>query len=241
MPILKIVVTLFLIWRVLRYLHRRGSAAKAQAVLTGRRRWALQFAHPYVEANGVTGFDLVVATLGDEGRAASRAALLHQMALRIDASDDDVRAHLARVFETRWFRADLHALGADDAPHAALAFACARMAFLARLAMVLGWAEPDVAWRVLLLNAQRAQDCFSGWDDFGRAFLAGRRQWVAGFRADPLGVSFDEAALQRWLAPGSGAWHGAGWPAEPSFDPRVVADPGTDPDRAVGAGSRQAG
>nr|WP_241022249.1 DUF1266 domain-containing protein [Burkholderia sp. Ac-20353] len=34
------------------------------------------------------------------------------------------------------------------------------------------------------MNAQRAQDCFGSWEDFSRAFVAGRRQWVAGFRAD---------------------------------------------------------
>ena len=116
------------------------------------------------------------------------------------------------MLETQWFRADLHALRPTDDPRAALAFACARMAFLARVAMLMGWTEPDTAWRVLLLNAQRAH-CFDSWTDFGHAYVAGRRQWVAGFRADPFGKAFDDATLG-WLAPGGGAWgrrRGRGW------------------------------
>ncbi|MGT2492936.1 hypothetical protein ACU4GD_26740 [Cupriavidus basilensis] len=55
---------------------------------------------------------------------------------------------------------------------------------------------------MLLLNAQRAQDLLcKAREEFGLAFIAGRRQWVAAFRADPMGKTFDEASLHRLLAP----------------------------------------
>ncbi|WP_367189508.1 DUF1266 domain-containing protein [Burkholderia sp. Ed8] len=218
---LKLIVALFILWRIVRYLRRRGRARAS--VLSARKHWALLLAHPYVEATEFSRFsDADASRVGDDTRRFLRAQMLHQMELRTDATDDDARAHLARVLETQWFRADLHALHADDEPRAALAFACARMAFFARAAMLMGWAEPDVAWRVLLLNAQRAQDCFDGWEDFGRAYVAGRKQWVTAFRADPLGRAVDEAAVQRWLAPADGAWGRAAWPGLATFDPEPV-------------------
>lgn len=226
MPILKTLVLLFLIWRLLRYLTR-GRRRPAPDPLTDRRFWALQFAHPYVDATEFGEFDGDVAMgINDHTVKLVRAALLHQMVLRTDASDADVRAHLARMFDAQWFRADLHALQPGDDPHAALAFACARMAFLARLAMLMEWTDELAAWRMLLLNAQRAQDCFANWEEFGRAFVAGRRQWVAGFRADSLGASFDEASLQRWLAPDEGAWAKAGWLPDPCFSPNEIVHRG---------------
>ena len=144
-----------MLWRIVRYFRRRGGRYSA---LPARKHWALLLAHPYVEATGFSGFDDAdTSHLNDTSRKFLRAQMLHQMELRTDATDDDARAHLARVLETQWFRADLHALRPTDDPRAALAFACARMAFLARVAMLMGWTEPDTAWRVLLLNAQRAR------------------------------------------------------------------------------------
>ncbi|WP_235777308.1 DUF1266 domain-containing protein [Pseudomonas piscis] len=63
-----------------------------------------------------------------------------------------------------------------------------RSAFFARCATLMGWLEADSGWRIMLLNAQRAQDCFDSWEDFGQAFMQGRRQWVAAFRADAWGA-----------------------------------------------------
>ncbi|MBF3411151.1 DUF1266 domain-containing protein [Burkholderia pseudomallei] len=182
--------------------------------LPARRRWALALALPFAGATRFGSFYVSAElTLTDAMRARFRPQLLHQMGLRTDASGDDARAHLARTLEAQWFRADLHELLPTDDPHAALAFACARTAFLVRMAMLMGRVEPQVAWRVLLLNAQRAQDCFASWEDFGRAFIEWRRQWVAAFRADPFGKVFDEQTLAGWLSSrnrGGAAFRGRG-------------------------------
>lgn len=192
--------------------------------LPARRRWALALAQPFAAATRFGTFyvsaDLV---LTDAMRARFRPQLLHQMGLRTDASGDDARAHLAGTLEAHWFRADLHELLPTDDPRAALAFACARTAFLVRMTMLMGWVEPQVAWRVLLLNAQRAQDCFASWEDFGRAFIEGRRQWVAAFRADPFGKPFDEQALDGWLTSRNRGWRSLPWPGHAAFSPVPAA------------------
>ena len=214
---LKILLAVVVLWRVVRYFR----PAK-QAAFTPRKHWALALAQPMVEATGLTGFMSPATTaLNEETRKLFRTPLLHQMELRPTTSDDEVRAHLSRVLEAQWFRADLHALQPTDDPRAALAFACVRMAFLVRNAMLMGWADPMVAWRVLLLNAQRAQDCFAGWEDFGHAFIAGRRQWVAAFRADPLGSGFDAYHVRQLLSL-DGAWAGLPWPGEPALSPSAA-------------------
>lgn len=84
-----------------------------------------------------------------------------------------------------------------------------------------GVGRPDGAWRVLLLNAQRAQDCFECGEDFGYAFIIGRRQWVASFRADPLGGGFDEAQLRMLLAP-NGEWYLLPWSDALALSPGSV-------------------
>ncbi|MCA8100133.1 DUF1266 domain-containing protein [Burkholderia contaminans] len=198
--------------------------------LPARRRWALALAQPFAAATRFGTFHVSAnLVLTDAMRARYRPQLLHQMGLRTDASGDDARAHLARTLEAHWFRADLQELLPTDDPRAALAFACARMAFLVRMTMLMGWVEPQVAWRVLLLNAQRAQDCFASWEDFGRAFIEGRRQWVAAFRADPFGQAFDDQALAKWLASRNRGWRGLPWPGPAAFSPVPAA--GRTPER----------
>jgi len=192
--------------------------------LPARRRWALALAQPFAPATRYGSLYLSAElALTDAMRARLRPHLLHQMGLRTDASGDDARAHLARTLESQWFRADLQQLLPTDDPRAALAFACARMAFLARMTMLMGWVEPQLAWRVLLLNAQRAQDCFASWEDFGRAFIEGRRQWVAAFRADPFGSGFDERSLTGWLSSRNRGWRRLPWPGPAAFNPVPAA------------------
>lgn len=216
--LIKILVAMFVLWRLYRRLRRKRAPS-----LSPRKHWALALAHPFVDATQFAGFASPAAeTVNDTTRAQFRAQLLHQMGLRTDASDEDIRAHLARTFESHWYRTDLNALLPADEPRAAIAFACARMAFFARVVMLLQWVDPDIAWRVLLLNAQRAQDCFTSWHDFGQAFTAGRHQWVAAFRADPFGKAFDDGTLAGWLNQRD-AWRDLPWPGLAAFSPEPAA------------------
>lgn len=219
--LLKLIVAVLVLWRIYRLVRRTRKPS-----LPPRKHWALALAQPCIAATQISNFTSPLSdTVTDATRDEFRAQLLHQMGLRIDASDEDARAHLAGTFESHWYRADLNALLPTDEPRAALAFACTRMAFFARLVMLLQWVDPEIAWRVLLLNAQRAQDCFTSWHDFGQAYIAGRRQWVAAFRSDPFGKAFDEDALASW-SNNADAWRDLPWPGLAAFSPeRAGATP----------------
>lgn len=210
------------LWALLA-LRRRLVSDAPKASFSERKRWALALAQPMVDAlNFKNFFDPECGALEESSQARLRPALLHQLEHRGDADDESVRQHLAEVLETQWFRADLRSLLPGDDPRHAMAFACVRIALLVRSAMMMGWVDEMAGWRVLLLNAQRAQDCFGSWSDFGAAFACGRSQWVAALRADPLGQTLGDDALRRLLAAPAGAWSALPWPGQRAFDPRPV-------------------
>ncbi|WKB55511.1 DUF1266 domain-containing protein [Eleftheria terrae] len=142
-----------------------------------------------------------------------RPALLHLFKLRMEMSPAQVRAAVAEQLRAGWFRLDLDALRPEDEPRDALAFACARVAFAVQAAAWLGWID-EALWRqVSSQNARRAHDCFDSWQDYGTAWARGRRQWVAGARADSLGVAFDEAQAHAWAQDGTHPWGRLPWSA----------------------------
>lgn len=210
-----IVVSLCLSW----WSFRKPRAVAAPP-FTQRKLWALKLSQPMVDAQGLTGFyDSDTTTFADQTLAQIRGSLLHQLGLRSTATDDEVRTHLETTLERQWFGLDLEHFSSGEDPRAAMAFACIRTAFLMRCIMLMKWLPEQTAWRVLLLNAQRAQDCFSGWEDLGKAFIDGRQQWVEAFRADPLGERFNEARLNQLLAPRTGAWANLPWRELPALNP----------------------
>lgn len=183
-----------------------------------RKHWALALAAPMVEAQGLSGFSSPDSTeLAEDSKKILRAGLLHYLELPPNTPDEEAIRNIAERYEATWFRADLHAMTETDDPRSAIAFACVRVAFFTRILMLTGWLDRDSAWRVILLNGQRAQECFSGWKDFGRFYLAGRRQWTAQFRADPLGAA-DDGLLDR-LTGRLGPWALLPWASSAVFDP----------------------
>ncbi|QBF25670.1 DUF1266 domain-containing protein [Pseudomonas tructae] len=210
------VVSAWLLWRAFR---PRG----AGPLFSQRKHWSLLLAKPMADAMEVEGFYKPECTyFTDQAKVTVRTALLHQAGIRSDADDGAVRAHFSATLEQQWFGLDLQGLTASDEPRAAMAFACARVAFLLRCALLMEWLEPEQAWRVLLLNAQRAQDCFDGWEDYGRALQQGRAQWVAAFRVDSLGEVFTDQHLGRLLQPGSGAWADIPWHTPAALSPALA-------------------
>ena len=214
------IVVFLLIITVLWYAIRPRTRVEPVQRFSERKHWALSLAEPMVKAVGMTGFyEPTTHCFADESKTMFRAPLLHQMGYRNQASDEHIRAHLTSTLEQQWFSLDLDQLGHADDPRSAMAFACVRTAFLVRCAMLFNWLPPETGWRILLLNAQRAQDCFSSWTEFGQAFITGRQQWVLAFRADPLGGHFDDNSLTSLQAPRTGAWSGLPWHELPAMYP----------------------
>lgn len=211
------VVSGWLLWRVFR---ARGGAS----LFSPCKHWSLLLARPMADAMEIEGFySPACAPFTEEAQTTVRAALLYQAGIRSNFDDEAVREHFSATLEQQWYSLDLQALTAEDEPRAAMAFACARVAFLIRCALLMRWLEPELAWRVLLLNAQRAQDCFDSWADFGSAYKLGREQWVATFRVDSLGEAFHEQHLRQLLAAGSGAWADIYWQTPAALNP-VLAE-----------------
>jgi hypothetical protein len=185
-----------------------------------RRNWALSLAHPMAAARIRSGFaSPQEAWPRDELQQTVRPALLHLFGLRTDLADAQIQLNLNDKLNKRWFCIDMDALRPEDDPRDALAFACARVAFATRVAGAMGWIDDTTQWSVLLQNAQRANDCFTDWRDFGTAWARGRKQWVAGSRADSLGVSLDAAKVEQWLNEPQHPWCALPWRVPPLFVP----------------------
>lgn len=188
----------------------RGDMVSYQAG-SPARNWALALAHPmaYHAISGGFAGELHGA---DEALARQlRPMVLHHLGMRTDLDDPQIVQQLPEALRQRWFMLDLHKPHANDEPRAAMAFACARVAFHVRCAFLLGWLPEDLQWEVLLLNACRAQQCFDGWLSYGQAFARGRAQWLAEGRADVLGKPFTAEEAAQWTTGAQHPWHAMDW------------------------------
>jgi hypothetical protein len=189
---------------------------RRQYVLGAHWNWTLALAHPMAFGRIQGGFaDARLPLLTPSLQQSLRPALLHLLGLRSDMDDAQLRATLPARLQACWFRIGLDALRPDDAPRDVLALACARVAFATRTAALLGWLDEATQWQVLHHNAQRAADCYANWEDFGKAYARGRRQWVAQSRADSLGAAFTENDVAQWVANRDHPWHWLPWPLPP--------------------------
>lgn len=208
----------FIKWLLSPWLRRRAARRQTGRVsdyrLTRERNRALALAHPMAFHAMAGGFaDRATPALTDGLVQLLRPLTLHHFGLRTDLSESAIHQQLPRLIATRWFRTDLEQLSPEDQPRDAMAFACARTAFFVRCAALLGWIDDRLQWEVLLLNASRTRDCFSGWDDFAHAYARGRNQWVNAGRSDALGQRIQDADLAKWLKSGWhpwGKWHWIG-------------------------------
>lgn len=189
---------------------QRGDIISYQAG-SDERNWALALAHPmaYHAMQGGFADDLNGA---DEALAKQlRPMILHHLGLRTDLSDEQVRLQMPDALRQRWFMLDLQRLQRSDDARAAMAFACARVSFFVRSARLLDWLDEAMHWDILLLNAQRAQQCFGNWQEFGQACAQGRAQWLALGRSDVLGKAFSSEEVAQWVTEEKHPWHVMNW------------------------------
>ena len=212
-----LLITVAVVYWVFRGGFRRLNAAKARGDMISyqagspERNWALALAHPtaYHAMQGGFACDLGGA---DEALAKQlRPMILHHLGLRTDLGEEQVRQQLPGALRQRWFTLDLQRLQRSDEPRAAMAFACARVAFFVRCARLLDWIDEAAQWQVLMLNAQRAQQCFGSWLEFGQAYAQGRAQWVAQGRSDVLGKAFTTEEVAQWVTQEQHPWHAMSW------------------------------
>ncbi|WP_051305007.1 DUF1266 domain-containing protein [Chitinilyticum litopenaei] len=227
---------LFLLWRLLRALlpGRPGKepepAAAAEPGLPAqyRRRWALALADILLRRNQLpTDSAELLLPLESAAREKLRAAVLAECGLAgLPAADQPAAA---RRLLRQWlggFSDEHHYFYSHCAEHEsvrdALAFDCARVAFLVRCLALLELIPQDEAWLVLFLNAQRAQDVFRGWDDFGMAYARARAVWVR--HAGQGGPASQRARLEveDYLGLSGGNWRTLPWAAAAIFAPEPL-------------------
>ncbi|QTD44263.1 DUF1266 domain-containing protein [Ottowia testudinis] len=211
-------LTFWLIWRLLRTVWRWVAGGTSNALdklkyrLGDANDWAIALARPMAVHSISGGFDAgEVETFTDELKGHVRLSVLLQLGLPSHLNDDQVRRELQQHLARRWYCLDINELRATDDWRDGMAFACMRVAFSLRCALFLGWIDEATQWRLLRLNALRAQECFDSWHDYGCAAARGRRQWIAQSRTDNLGTAFTEQQVTQWLSEGVHPWRGMPW------------------------------
>lgn len=214
---LALAITVLLVW-LLRASLARTRAARQRGDIASYRSgdaahdWALALAHPMAYHAVQGGFADRQLHGADEALTAQlRPMVLHHLGLRTDLAEAQIAAQLPDSLRQRWFMLDLQRLQPGDDAQAAMAFACARVAFHVRCAHLLGWLDETLQWRILRLNARRAQECFDSWQRFGQAYALGRQQWLARGRADVLGRAVSAEEVARWVADPRHPWHAMDW------------------------------
>lgn len=151
-----------------------------------RRQWALALADLLSHRNGLPTKGVQLALkLDDDQRRHLTQQVKKELGLHQHLDGAALRQQIAEILRC-WPagmgnspRTFYHHLAAQGRVRDALAFDCMRTAFLTRCIAGLGWCDENQAWLVLLLNAQRAQDCFASWEDYATAYVRARRVRLA--------------------------------------------------------------
>ena len=190
---------------------RRGDMVSYSAGSVAKN-WMLALAHPMAYHSMRGGFaESHLSSVDDTLAKDLRPMILHHLGMRTDLSDDSIRQQLPDQLRQKWFSLDLLKLHRSDQPRAAMAFACARVAFFVRSAFLMGWIDDATQWQLLQLNGLRTQECFNSWQDYGEAYAQGRAQWVAQGRSDILGTPFTPEQVAEWVNAPQHPWHVLAW------------------------------
>ncbi|HSC81008.1 MAG TPA: DUF1266 domain-containing protein [Chitinolyticbacter sp.] len=208
----------------LRWLLR--SERKTEGVAFSRRRWALAVGDVLFRRNEIpSNTDELIPELAPERVSQLRALALAE--LGVDATDPALHDQVQQCAQT-W----LTGLGRDTTRYLAimaeqglirdaLAFSAARTAFLIRTLAIAGLLRAEQAWLVLFINAQRVQDMYASWEDYGQSYARGRDQWLR-LHGDGVVSRRAEQEVAAYLRDASGNWRQLPWRAADIYDPRPV-------------------
>ncbi|HDI5890422.1 DUF1266 domain-containing protein, partial [Escherichia coli] len=79
--------------------------------------------------------------------------------------------------------------------------------------------DENQAWIVLLLNAQRAQDCFASWEDYASAYVRARQKWLMIYDTPVATANRDLKEVTAWLKDPSSNWKKLPWNEFKIFEP----------------------
>lgn len=216
----------------------RAALARADSAPPDRRRWALALADILLIRNGLpcNGNTLALELPADRREQLARQ-VLREMNLSADRSADtgaaldaDAIGQRMQAALTGWIGGlgrshdgFYEQLAAQGRVRDALAFDCARTAFLVRCIALLGWVPETQAWLVLFLNAQRAQDSFESWEDFGMAYARAREHWLRISQQDGPASTRAAMEVREHLRNAEGSWRALPWKRYRIFDPQPLS------------------
>lgn len=207
----------------------RAARAAADNAAPNRRRWALALADILLIRNGLPcNGDTLALELPAEKREQLARQVLREMNFPADLSAAAIPARMQAAL-TGWVGGlgrshdgFYEQLAAQGRVRDALAFDCARTAFLVRCIALLGWVPEAQAWPVLFLNAQRAQDSFDGWEDFGLAYARAREHWLRISTQDGPASTRAAMEVREHLHNLEGSWLMLPWKRYRIFDPQTL-------------------
>lgn len=193
---------------------------------TRRRQWALALADILALRNGLPTKGVTLAlSLDDDKRHYLVQQVKKELGLKEKLDNDALRQQIAEILR-RWPagigrspRTFYHHLAVQGQVRDALAFDCMRTAFLTRCLAGLGWCDENQAWLVLLLNAQRAQDCFHSWEDYATAYTRARQVWLTLHDMPATIAGRDLQEVTYYLKDPFSRWQKLPWKEFKIFDP----------------------
>ena len=208
---------------------RRGGNEAEAPVKPARRRWALALADILLRRNDLPcGSDALPMALTAERRKSLREAVLNEFGISPKLDDAAARHQVLRALRA-WPQGarpedqEFHyRMAVEGKVRDAIAFQVARVAFLVRCAAALQLCDEQRAWMVLLLNAQRAQDTFQSWQDFGDAYARARAEWLTS-REGATTSQRARLEVAQYLADPRSNWCTLPWSAYRIFDPQPLA------------------
>lgn len=222
--VLNVLLALAFFYFVLVHPGRRQARLQAQA--PARRRWALALCDIQLRRNGLPyQTDVLRIQLPPDRLLSLRRSVLSELELDPAASEAVLRPQVQRAL-SHWAQG----MGTDrrnffvqmahrGQVRQAIAFDCARTAFLVRCLALLELCAEEAAWLVLLLNAQRAQDSFRDWDDFGRSYATARQAWL-NFNSNTPATQRADLEVDEYLNDRGSNWSLLPWDNYRLFDPQ---------------------
>jgi len=205
----------------------RAVRAKAETAPPNRRRWALALGDILLIRNGLPcNGDTLALDLPQDRRERLERQVLREMNIATDLPSAAISSRMQEALVGwvgglgRSHGGFYEQLATQGRVRDALAFDCARTAFLVRCIALLGWVPESQAWLVLFLNAQRAQDSFESWEDFGLAYARAREHWLRLSSQDGPASTRTMMEVHEHLRNPEGSWLALPWKGYRIFDPQ---------------------